>query len=86
MTAFDFQPSKTFVRIVESYLPKLSGNYSYYILWKSSTQFYSTPNLFILHFKFFSADPLVASIAQQYISNREEHDEMAKEWTKRFAT
>jgi len=32
------------------------------------------------------ADPLVASIAQQYISNREEHDEMAKEWTKRFAT
>ena len=30
-------------------------------------------------------DPLVGSIANQYLSNREEHDRIAKEWTKRFA-
>lgn len=30
-------------------------------------------------------DPLVASIATQYLTNREEHDKIAKEWTKRFA-
>lgn len=30
-------------------------------------------------------DPLVGSIANQYITNREEHDRIAKEWTKRFA-
>ena len=30
-------------------------------------------------------DPLVGSIATQYLSNREEHDRIAKEWTKRFA-
>ncbi|GAU94190.1 hypothetical protein RvY_06012 [Ramazzottius varieornatus] len=32
------------------------------------------------------ADPLVGSIAQQYISNREEHDKIARLWTKRYAT
>lgn len=32
------------------------------------------------------ADPLVGSIATQYVTNREEHDKMAKEWTRRFAT
>lgn len=32
------------------------------------------------------ADPLVGSIASQYVTNREEHDKMAREWTKRFAT
>lgn len=31
-------------------------------------------------------DPLVGSIAQQYLSNRDEHDKMARQWTKRFAT
>ncbi|CAF1022119.1 unnamed protein product [Brachionus calyciflorus] len=30
-------------------------------------------------------DPLVGSIATQYLTNREEHDRIAKEWTKRFA-
>ncbi|KAJ1858624.1 Ubiquitin-conjugating enzyme E2 2 [Coemansia sp. RSA 1822] len=30
-------------------------------------------------------DPLVHSISQQYLSNRKEHDETAKEWTKRYA-
>lgn len=30
-------------------------------------------------------DPLVASIANQYLNNREEHDKIAKEWTQRFA-
>ena len=30
-------------------------------------------------------DPLVGSIANQYLTNREEHDRIAKEWTKRFA-
>ena len=34
----------------------------------------------------FSADPLVGSIATQYTSNREEHDRIAKLWTKRYAT
>lgn len=32
------------------------------------------------------ADPLVGSIATQYITNREEHDKTAREWTRRFAT
>ena len=32
------------------------------------------------------ADPLVASIATQYVSNREEHDRMSKLWTKKYAT
>ena len=39
----------------------------------------------ILH-NSFSADPLVGGIATQYLSNRQEHDKMAKEWTRRFAT
>jgi ubiquitin-protein ligase len=30
-------------------------------------------------------DPLVGSIANQYLTNREEHDRVAKEWTQRFA-
>lgn len=30
-------------------------------------------------------DPLVGSIAQQYLTNRAEHDKMAKLWTKKFA-
>eukprot|EP00276_Gloeochaete_wittrockiana_P022234 CAMPEP_0184338054 /NCGR_PEP_ID=MMETSP1089-20130417/6569_1 /TAXON_ID=38269 ORGANISM="Gloeochaete wittrockiana, Strain SAG46.84" /NCGR_SAMPLE_ID=MMETSP1089 /ASSEMBLY_ACC=CAM_ASM_000445 /LENGTH=148 /DNA_ID=CAMNT_0026664301 /DNA_START=24 /DNA_END=470 /DNA_ORIENTATION=- len=30
-------------------------------------------------------DPLVGSIATQYLSNREEHDRMAAEWTRRYA-
>ena len=32
------------------------------------------------------ADPLVGSIATQYMQNREEHDRVAKLWTKRYAT
>ncbi|OQV24632.1 Ubiquitin-conjugating enzyme E2-24 kDa [Hypsibius exemplaris] len=32
------------------------------------------------------ADPLVGSIAQQFTSNREEHDKVARLWTKRYAT
>lgn len=32
------------------------------------------------------ADPLVGNIAQQFISNREEHDTIAREWTRRYAT
>lgn len=35
---------------------------------------------------FISVDPLVGSIANQYINDRQEHDKIAKEWTKRFAT
>ncbi|CAG8646976.1 20984_t:CDS:2 [Dentiscutata erythropus] len=31
-------------------------------------------------------DPLVGSIAHQYLHNREEHDKVAKEWTKRYAS
>lgn len=30
-------------------------------------------------------DPLVGSIANQYLTNKEEHDRIAKEWTRRFA-
>ena len=30
-------------------------------------------------------DPLVGSIAQQYITDREAHDKQAAEWTRRFA-
>lgn len=32
------------------------------------------------------ADPLVGNIAQQFLANREEHDEAAREWTRRYAT
>lgn len=32
------------------------------------------------------ADPLVGNIAQQFLSNREEHDSIAREWTRRYAT
>ncbi|XP_041475049.1 ubiquitin-conjugating enzyme E2 E1-like [Lytechinus variegatus] len=31
-------------------------------------------------------DPLVGSIATQYLSNRGEHDRLAKQWVQRFAT
>lgn len=31
----------------------------------------------------FLADPLVGSIATQYLQNREEHDRIARLWTKR---
>jgi ubiquitin-protein ligase len=31
-------------------------------------------------------DPLVGSIAQQLIQNREEHDKTAAEWVKRYAS
>lgn len=34
----------------------------------------------------FAADPLVGSIATQYLQNREEHDRIARLWTKRYAT
>lgn len=33
-----------------------------------------------------TADPLVGSIATQYLQNREEHDRIARLWTKRYAT
>ncbi|MGH0120605.1 UNVERIFIED_CONTAM: hypothetical protein FKN15_014536, partial [Acipenser sinensis] len=33
-----------------------------------------------------SADPLVGSIATQYMTNRAEHDRIARQWTKRYAT
>ncbi|XP_050724352.1 ubiquitin-conjugating enzyme E2 E1-like [Eriocheir sinensis] len=32
------------------------------------------------------ADPLVGSIATQFLQNREEHDRIARLWTKRYAT
>lgn len=32
------------------------------------------------------ADPLVASIATQYLTNREEHDRISKLWTQKYAT
>ncbi|XP_016357881.1 ubiquitin-conjugating enzyme E2 E1-like [Sinocyclocheilus anshuiensis] len=32
------------------------------------------------------SDPLVGSIATQYTTNRPEHDRIAKQWTKRYAT
>eukprot|EP00160_Parvularia_atlantis_P017670 Unigene6181_Nuclearia_a/m.19009 Unigene6181_Nuclearia_a/g.19009 ORF Unigene6181_Nuclearia_a/g.19009 Unigene6181_Nuclearia_a/m.19009 type:complete len:172 (-) Unigene6181_Nuclearia_a:163-678(-) len=31
-------------------------------------------------------DPLVGDIATQYLNEREEHDRIAREWTKRYAT
>lgn len=35
---------------------------------------------------YLAADPLVGSIATQYLTNRTEHDRIAKQWTKRYAT
>ncbi|XP_038653278.1 ubiquitin-conjugating enzyme E2 E1-like [Scyliorhinus canicula] len=32
------------------------------------------------------ADPLVGSIATQYMTNRAEHDRIARQWTKKYAT
>jgi len=40
----------------------------------------------IIKLIFFIADPLVGSIATQYLQNREEHDRIARLWTKRYAT
>jgi len=40
----------------------------------------------IMHMFFLVADPLVGSIATQYLQNREEHDRIARLWTKRYAT
>ena len=34
----------------------------------------------------FAEDPLVGSIAKQYIEDRELHDRTAKEYTQRYAT
>ncbi|KAG0237085.1 ubiquitin-conjugating enzyme/RWD-like protein [Mortierella sp. GBAus27b] len=31
-------------------------------------------------------DPLVASIAHQYLNDRDEHDRIAKDWSKRYAS
>ena len=31
-------------------------------------------------------DPLVHSIAQQYIHDRDEHDKTAREWTRKYAS
>lgn len=40
--------------------------------------------LFLIIFDFLD-DPLVASIAHQYLNDREEHDRIAKDWAKRYA-
>ncbi|KAI1237121.1 hypothetical protein IHE44_0014376, partial [Lamprotornis superbus] len=41
----------------------------------------------LMHFLLsFAADPLVGSIATQYLTNRAEHDRIARQWTKRYAT
>lgn len=32
------------------------------------------------------ADPLVGNIATQFLQHREEHDRIARQWTKRYAT
>ena len=32
------------------------------------------------------ADPLVGSIASQYMTNRAEHERMARQWAKRYTT
>ena len=34
----------------------------------------------------FAGDPLVGSIATQFLQNSEEHDRIARLWTKRYAT
>lgn len=42
---------------------------------------------FLMHLLLpFTADPLVGSIATQYLTNRAEHDRIARQWTKRYAT
>ena len=38
------------------------------------------------HVMSFAEDPLVGSIAKQYIEDRELHDRTAKEYTQRYAT
>lgn len=37
----------------------------------------------LMNVSIFAADPLVGSIATQYTQNREEHDRIARLWTKR---
>ena len=39
---------------------------------------------FQLYFNFLE-DPLVGSIAQQFINDRRTHDKIARNWTKRYA-
>lgn len=47
---------------------------------------YATVSWILCNFMLFTADPLVGSIATQYLQNREEHDRIARLWTKRYAT
>ena len=34
----------------------------------------------------FADDPLVTNIAQEYMHNREKHDQTAREWVQKYAT
>lgn len=56
--------------------PRFSGLYCKYLKKVSKSCVLSS----------FAADPLVGSIATQYLQNREEHDRIARLWTKRYAT
>jgi ubiquitin-protein ligase len=37
------------------------------------------------HLSMILDDPLMGTIAQHYLNNRAEHDQTAREWTKRYA-
>ena len=47
---------------------------------------YLTKSYLLLYIWSFVEDPLVGSIAQQYVNDRQQHDKIAKEWTRRYAT
>jgi hypothetical protein len=44
---------------------------------------YKVKPAFCLFCLFVADDPLVGSIAQEYLTDREQHDNMARDWTKR---
>ena len=45
-----------------------------------------TKSYLLLYIWSFVEDPLVGSIAQQYVNDRQQHNKIAKEWTRRYAT
>lgn len=54
--------------------------------WLSDDDDASAPPAPFLSHQTRADDPLVASIAQQYLSDRKAHDKTAAEWTRRYAT
>jgi len=54
------------------------------MVWQSSISFLSLYKYIIFNFNLVD-DPLVGSIARQFVDDRRTHDKIARNWTKRYA-